>query len=58
MIPPERYPESAAAAGRQPPRRAEAVAEAYTAYEEAKRRRRPGLFDFDDLLAATARGEA
>ena len=52
MIPPERYPESAAAAGRQPPRRAEAVAEAYAAYEEAKRRRRPRLFDFDDLLAA------
>lgn len=52
MIPPERYPESAAAAGRRPHRRAEAVAEAYAAYEEAKRRRRPRLFDFDDLLAA------
>ena len=52
MIPPERYPELAGAAGRQPPRRTEAIASAYAAYEEAKRRRRPRLFDFDDLLAA------
>lgn len=52
MIPPERYPELAGAAGRHPPRRTEAIAAAYAAYEEAKRRRRPRLFDFDDLLAA------
>ena len=52
MIPPDRYPEQAAAARRHPPRRVEAVAEAYAAYEEAKRRRRPRLLDFDDLLVA------
>ena len=52
MIPPERYPELAGEAKRHPPRRTEAIAAAYAAYEEAKRRRRPRLFDFDDLLAA------
>ena len=52
IIPPERYPELAGAARRHPPRRTEAIAAAYAAYEEAKRRRRPRLFDFDDLLAA------
>ena len=52
MIPPEQYPEQAGEAGRHPPRRTEAIAAAYAAYEEAKRRRRPRLFDFDDLLAA------
>ena len=52
MIPPERYPELAGATRRHPPRRTEAIATAYAAYEEAKRQRRPRLFDFDDLLAA------
>lgn len=52
MIPPDRYPEQAEAAKRHPPRRIEAVAEAYAAYEAAKRRRRPRLLDFDDLLVA------
>ena len=52
MIPPERYLELAGEASRHPPRRTESIAAAYAAYEEAKRRRRPRLFDFDDLLAA------
>lgn len=52
MIPPERYLELAGEARRHPPRRTESIAAAYAAYEEAKRRRRPRLFDFDDLLAA------
>ena len=52
MIPPERYLELAGEARRHPPRRTEAIAAAYAAYEEAKRRRRPRLFDFGDLLAA------
>ena len=52
MIPPERYLELAAAAKRHPPRRMEAMAEAYAEYEAAKRRRRPRLLDFDDLLVA------
>lgn len=52
MIPPERYLELAGEARRHPSRRTESIAAAYAAYEEAKRRRRPRLFDFDDLLAA------
>ena len=52
MIPPERYLELAGEARRHPPRRTKAIAAAYAAYEEAKCRRRPRLFDFDDLLAA------
>jgi DNA helicase-2/ATP-dependent DNA helicase PcrA len=53
MITPDTYVESLAAAGRRPALRAEAVAEAYAAYERRKQRGR--LVDFDDLLALCAR---
>lgn len=53
MITPDTYVASLAAAGRRPAIRAEAVAEAYAAYEIRKQRGR--LVDFDDLLALCAR---
>jgi DNA helicase-2/ATP-dependent DNA helicase PcrA len=52
-IPPERYETAATAGGRRPPGGTAAVAEAYRAYEQAKRERR--LVDFDDLLTGVAR---
>jgi DNA helicase-2/ATP-dependent DNA helicase PcrA len=48
MIEPERYEAAAAAAGRQPPLPAPAMASLYRRYEDEKRRR--GQLDFDDLL--------
>jgi DNA helicase II / ATP-dependent DNA helicase PcrA len=53
MITPDTYPDQVAAARRRSPLRPEAVAEAYRAYEEHKRR--TGLVDFDDLLGLCAR---
>jgi DNA helicase-2/ATP-dependent DNA helicase PcrA len=53
MITPDTYPDAVVAAGRRPGLRAELVAEAYAAYENAKQRAR--LVDFDDLLALCAR---
>jgi DNA helicase-2/ATP-dependent DNA helicase PcrA len=49
-IPPDRFEAAAALAGRRP---GKGVADAYRAYEKAKRERR--LVDFDDLLAGVAR---
>jgi len=49
LITPEEYGEAAAAAKRRPPRSADFVAKAYTAYQEKKRERR--TIDFDDVLA-------
>jgi DNA helicase-2/ATP-dependent DNA helicase PcrA len=52
-IGPDRYEEQATRSGRRPGGGVTAVAEAYAAYEKAKRRRR--LVDFDDLLALLTR---
>ena len=52
LVPPGRYEQEAARAGRRPPLPAAAVAALYRRYEEEKRRR--GLVDFDDLLLACA----
>ncbi len=48
MVEPEGYEAAAAAAGRQPPLPAPAMASLYQRYEDEKRRR--GQVDFDDLL--------
>jgi DNA helicase-2/ATP-dependent DNA helicase PcrA len=53
LVPPDRYEAAAAGAGRRPGAGTAAVAEAYRAYEKAKRARR--LVDFDDLLALVTR---
>ena len=53
LVPPDRYEATAAGAGRRPGAGPAAVAEAYRAYEKAKRARR--LVDFDDLLALVTR---
>ena len=53
LVPPDQYEAAAARAGRRPGAGAGAVAEAYRAYEKAKRARR--LIDFDDLLALVTR---
>ena len=52
MVPPARYEQEAAAAGRRPPLPLPAIAALYRHYEDEKRRR--GLVDFDDLLLACA----
>lgn len=52
MVEPSRYEQEAEAAARKPPLPLHAVARIYERYEEEKRRR--GLVDFDDLLAACA----
>jgi len=52
LVPPERYPAAAAAAGRRPPLPAHEVAELAHRYGEEKRRR--GVVDFDDLLEQLA----
>ncbi|WP_409332917.1 ATP-dependent helicase [Trujillonella humicola] len=49
---PEDYPAKAAAAGREPPFEAAAVAQVYASYEAAKQR--DGALDFEDLLLVTA----
>jgi DNA helicase-2/ATP-dependent DNA helicase PcrA len=49
---PEDYPKRAAAAGREPPFDASAVASVYAAYEQLKQR--DGALDFEDLLLVTA----
>ncbi|SEO72342.1 ATP-dependent helicase [Trujillonella endophytica] len=49
---PEDYPARAAAAGREPPFEAAAVAQVYASYEAAKSR--DGALDFEDLLLVTA----
>ncbi len=49
LLTPQRYPQSAAEAGRRPARGRDFIAEHYTTYEAAKRKRR--MLDFDDLLA-------
>ncbi|HEX2073803.1 MAG TPA: ATP-dependent DNA helicase UvrD2 [Geodermatophilus sp.] len=49
---PEDYPARAAAAGREPPFEAAAVAAVYASYESAKQR--DGALDFEDLLLVTA----
>ena len=49
---PEDYPARAAAAGREPPFEAAAVAQVYASYESAKQR--DGALDFEDLLLVTA----
>ncbi|MGY1745347.1 ATP-dependent helicase [Blastococcus sp. SYSU D00695] len=49
---PEDYPARAAAAGREPPFEAAAVAQVYASYEAAKQR--DGALDFEDLLLVTA----
>ncbi|HUV11383.1 MAG TPA: UvrD-helicase domain-containing protein, partial [Acidimicrobiia bacterium] len=58
LINPEDYGEAAAEAKRRPPRSADFVAKAYTAYQAQKHERR--MIDFDDVLAlchATMRRE-
>ncbi len=50
MVSPARYPEAVVAAGRRPPLSAHEMAAVYRRYEDEKRRH--GLVDFDDLLAA------
>ncbi len=52
-IPPDRYENAAFQAGRRPNGGPAAIAEAYRAYEKAKRDRR--LVDFDDLLSGVVR---
>lgn len=49
MVTPDRYSQAAADAKRRPPLGASFTADAYAAYNEAKRKRR--LIDFDDILA-------
>src|SRR3712207_7897732 len=49
---PEDYPAKAAAAGREPPFEAAAVASVYASYEAAKQR--DGALDFEDLLLVMA----
>jgi len=49
LITPEAYGDAAAAAKRRPPRSADFVAKAYTAYQAKKHERR--MIDFDDVLA-------
>ncbi len=51
MVSPEKYAEAAASHKRLTGRRAAEVADLYAEYEAAKRRRRPRLFDFEDLLS-------
>ncbi len=53
LVPPERYVEEAARAGRHPAAATEAVAELFERYEREKQRRR--LVDFDDLLVLCLR---
>jgi DNA helicase II / ATP-dependent DNA helicase PcrA len=53
LVPPDQYEAAAARASRRPGAGTPAVAEAYRAYEKAKRARR--LVDFDDLLALVTR---
>jgi DNA helicase II / ATP-dependent DNA helicase PcrA len=53
LVDPGEYPEAATAAGRRPSLGVEVVAEAYQAYQDAKRASR--LVDFDDLLRLCVR---